>query len=338
MRCASRAGPPEAQDQGRALGAGEPSHARDPSGLHDVARARRTPSLVKALVVLEVGPAVVAAQQPGAAPAEAWARDERGRDGLLRVRGDQRAPGRAAAVVHAGVGQRRVVDGVHPVAAAVERLEPHPDDQRVAARIGHVGLGDPVAAGGRGADLLEAQAALVGTRRHHVDVLGLAVDERATVGHHELEAAGARRRQIGVEDLADPAVLEGEPHVAATGAGRAEAGLVRLGPGALRAAVGGHALRGARTGAQWRGQRRRGQGEGDRTDEQAQRHGGLRDGFPPSYSCRETRTTPRWVRCVSPGRTSREWSRASGLPMHSPRAATRASLFRTSPRWILGLT
>ena len=120
--------------------------------------------------------------EAGAAPRQARTRDEGGRDALLRIGGHQGRPRRAPAVVHARVGQRGVVDGVQPVAASVERLEADADDERVAARVGDVRLGDPVPAGGRGADLLEAQAALVGTRGHHVDVLGLAVGERAAVG------------------------------------------------------------------------------------------------------------------------------------------------------------
>ena len=61
----------------------------------------------------------------------------------------------------------------------------------------------------------------------------LAVGERLPVGDDQLEVAHARRGEVGIEHLAHPSPLEGEPDVASPGARRTEPGLVAFGPDCL---------------------------------------------------------------------------------------------------------
>ena len=109
------------------------------------------------------------------------------------VLGQQRAVRRGARVVAAVVAERRVDVGVDLVRAAGERLEAHVDQQRVARRVGDVGLDDPVAPGLRRVDLAVGEAVLV----DQLDVLGgrvgLAIGEGLAVGDDELQVAQRRR-------------------------------------------------------------------------------------------------------------------------------------------------
>ena len=235
-----RGAAPEAQDERRPV-------PLDVRLLYDVARAG---------VGLELG--------------ECRLPDERGAHPT--VGREQGAPLGAAAVVHPAVVERRVVVHPHPVLPAVQRLQPQLHDVRVTAGIGDVLLGQPVFPVLVLVHLGEPQAPRVRPAHRGRHVARGAVGERLTVGHQQLEAAHARRGQVGVEDLAGPPVLEGEPHVALPLPRGPEPGLVRLGPGLLLARL-----------RRWRrrvGRRQvdecagDGDSEGDGSGEQAQTHGG----------------------------------------------------------------
>ena len=206
-------------------------HPGDPSRLYDVAGSRLLTVLVEPVVVLQVGPAVVLAEEPVGRPPERRLRHQRGGD--VAVGSDQRIANRPAGVVHPAVRERGVVQSEEPVAAAVQRPQADPDHERIAPRIGDDPLRDPVLARLRGVDLREPQAAYVGPDRAVPHVRGLAVGERRPVGDDQLEVAHARRGEVGIEHLARPSLLKGEPDVASPGARRTEPGLVAFGPDCL---------------------------------------------------------------------------------------------------------
>ena len=157
---------------------------RGARGLDDVALpARRAVGPVHAVVGAQVGPAVAAAEIAARGAAEARGGEERG--GRLLVAGDQRAAHAAAAVVAAVIGQRRVGQHEQLQALAGARDEAHVDDERVALRVGDVGLDDPVAA--RRARLAERERARVGQR----DRGGRRSGARAP------QSGGRRRRRTG---------------------------------------------------------------------------------------------------------------------------------------------
>ena len=152
----------------------------------------------------EVGPAVVAPED-----AVGGLGRRRGRETSAARRSSASDATRAVRGVrpvssHPAVGQRRVVDGVQPVAAAVERLEPHPDDRRrgpgrsrrLVSRYFRTSRCRPA---------VKRRLRSSGRVGDSVVSVGHPVGERLAVGHHELEAAHAGRGQVGVEDLADPA-------------------------------------------------------------------------------------------------------------------------------------
>ncbi len=143
----------------------------------------------------------------------------------------QRAPGGLADVVVAGVVERGVEQRVELVGAPGERLEPDVDEDRRAARVGHVGLGDPPAPGARGVDLAVGEAARVGEPGGVPGVLALALGERLAVGHHELEVADAGRADVGRVDLGQLTVVERQPGLARRAGRGAHPVLVALGPG-----------------------------------------------------------------------------------------------------------
>ena len=158
----------------------------------------------------EIGPAVAPAQVAArhAGRRRAWS------SARPVVARDQRAPGGLADVVVAGVRQRRVEQRVELVGAPGERLEPDVDEDRRAARVGHVGLGDPPAPGARRVDLAVGEAARVGEPGRVPGVLALALGERPAVSHHELEVADAGRAEVGRVDLGQRAVVERQPGLA----------------------------------------------------------------------------------------------------------------------------
>ena len=167
-----------------------------------------------------------------AAVGERGAGDEGAGDRVVLVDGVQRVPGAPAPVVVAAVAERRVVVDPEGVGAAVEGLEPGVNDHRAPGGIGDDLLGDPVPALAVGAHLGEPQASFVGTRRHGAHVDRLHVGGRP-VADGQVQRPHTRRGQVGVEDLAEPATAQGEPHPALARPGRPEAGLVRLGPALL---------------------------------------------------------------------------------------------------------
>ena len=163
--------------------------------------------------------------------------DQGARDLVVVVDGDQGPLVARSSVVLAAVAERGVVVDAQRVGPAVEGLEPGVEDHRAAVGVGHDLLRDPVPALEVGAHLGEPQAALVRAGHHRAHARALLVGGRAVVDG-QLEAAHAGRRQVGVEDLADPTGLEREPHPALAGASRAEPRLVGLCPALLVRGVG----------------------------------------------------------------------------------------------------
>ena len=88
---------------------------------------------------------------------------------------------------------------------------PHVDDDGVAGRVGDDLLGEPVVAVLVGADLGEPQAPLVGPGDHAWSCRCSGGRSRCRRDTISSRLADARRRQVGIEHLADPAALEGEP-------------------------------------------------------------------------------------------------------------------------------
>ncbi len=215
---------------------------------------------VEVVVAGEVAPRVaVGADQPAGPGTEPGTGEQVG--GHRAVARQQPVAAAAGPVVHPVVGEGGVVERVEPVAAAVERLQAYADGDAVVVGRGDVLLGQLVAAVPVGAHLGEAQAPRVGALHLRGRVARGAVGEGLPVGHDELEAADAGCREVGVEHLAHPAVLEREPHVAPALPGGPEAGLVGLGPGRPRPPVpgsgGGTTPRGGLDG------QRQGAGDGD---------------------------------------------------------------------------
>ena len=204
---------------------------RGAAGLHDVAARRRVVGPVHAEVGAQVGPAVARAEVAARGAPEGRRGDERRRG--LRVARDQRGAGAAAGVVVAAVRERRVRERVERQLLAGARRELHVDQQRVARRIGHVGLDDLVAR--RRVDLAVGQRARVGQRDRVARTLALALGERLPVGDDELQVAERRRVEIGVVDLGQHAVVERVPDLALGRLGGAVAVLVGLGPQRLLA-------------------------------------------------------------------------------------------------------
>ena len=203
--------------------------------LGDVALGRRAGvGPVHPEVVAQVGPAVALCPCSRSTPASGRARRPSAEASLL-VAGDQRAPGGLADVVVAGVRQRGVEQRVELVGPPGERLEADVHQHRRAARVGHVGLGDPPAPGAGRVDLAVGEAARVGERGRVRRVLALALGERPAVRHDELEVADAGRAQVGRVDLGQLAVVERQPGLARRARRRAHAVLVALGPGRDRA-------------------------------------------------------------------------------------------------------
>ena len=197
-----RAGEPERQRVGGA--ASRPGVDAQLAGLQDVAVRRGVVVEVEPPVGLEVGPAVAGADEPVGRAEESG----RGDQGGVRVAltGQQRHVPRCAGprrgVAAGRVADRRVVEDEHPVVAGLQRGEPDPHEDGRPPRVGDVGLGDPVAAGRRRVDLLVDQRP--GIHQPHLldGVLALAVDERAPVGHRELQGPDLSGVAAGEVDLA----------------------------------------------------------------------------------------------------------------------------------------
>ena len=188
---------------------------------------------VHPMVVAQVDPAVARVQVARRGAAEGRLGDERAPGG--GVLGQQRAVRGGARVVAAVVAERRVDVGVDLVRAPGERLEAHVDQQRVARRVGHVGLDDPVAPRLRGVDLAVGEAVLVDQLDVLVRGVGLAIGERLAVGHDQLQVAQRGRAEVGVVDLGQLAALQRVPDLALRRHRRAEALLVGRRPERLGA-------------------------------------------------------------------------------------------------------
>ena len=278
-------------------------HAGETPDLHDVAGPGLAVGVVEGLVALEVGPTVARAEVARRRLVKRRVRDEGAADRAPGVGRDQRAALRAAVVVHAGVRQRRVVQRVQLVVVSVERLEPDLHVHGIAAGVGDERLDDAVPALPVGVDLAEPQAPGVRPRRPVTHVGRLAVGE-AVPGDDQLETAHAGRGEVGIEHLAGSALLEGEPHVAAPGARRTEARLVRLGPGG---SVAGTARR--HSASRWGGGARLDHSESAEGD----RHSGGPGKSAPEHALARTpdstRETPRVGDAARPGRSEERRAR-----------------------------
>ena len=125
-----------------------------------------------------------------------------------------------------GVAHGGVVEHEQPVVARLQRLEAHAHQHARALRIGHVGLGDPVAARLRGVDLLIHERSWFHEPDSVVGVLALAIDERRAVRDGELERPELRRVAAREVDLAQRAVGERVPGLGPRRDGRTETLLV----------------------------------------------------------------------------------------------------------------
>ena len=197
---------------------------RRAAGLDDVAVGCGRVVPQHPLVSAEVGPPVARTLEATRRLHEPRPGDQRG--GGLRVVGDERRVRAVAAVVVAGVGQRRVGEHIQLIGATRQRLEADVDGDRGAAGIGDVCLGQPPAVLLVGVGLAVGQAVRVQQRRPlHRRVL-LSFGEAVPVGDDELQIAVARGVEPRVVDLGQLTALEREPDLAGGRSRSAEAVLV----------------------------------------------------------------------------------------------------------------
>jgi hypothetical protein len=136
----------------------------------------------------------------------------------------------APRVAQARVLQGGIVQHVELIGAAREGLEAGLDQDRRPDRIGDVGLGDPVASG-PGVDLPVGEGPRVGDFHLVGGVIPFQVHERPAVRDDELEVLDVGHVHLGVVDLGQDALAEGEPDLRVRGGGRAQAILGTGGPG-----------------------------------------------------------------------------------------------------------
>ena len=176
----------------------------------------------------KVGPAVADAEVTAGGLPEAARGDER--VAAPAVGGHQGAALRSAGVVVAGHRKSRVMQNVHVVGVAGERVEPDVHQDGGAHGVGHVGLGDDVLAGLRAVDLPVHQALRI-EQLDPVDGGGaFEIGEGAAVADDELGVSGARRVDARVVDLAQLAVAQRVPDLAPRAACGSEAVLVTGNP------------------------------------------------------------------------------------------------------------